>query len=264
MWVMWAFALLVGSPSYCQLSPLPGTSLFTGGLMLGADYSQLELRVIAHLSGDRKLISILNNDGDVFKMIAAQWKNTLPEAVTAEERQHAKQVSVHHYPSSSLSWSSSSSSSIHWLACLSGCHDKVIQQSAVLSCSEQGWPSVIPSLPEVERSAFFPAILYMSIALRKGPHRLTFMWWGCYGLCQRDKPTELAHSYLFCSCVYLCLYGPFNCISFHEVSWQLFVFLLCSSSLISAYWSFQPCISSWKSPSALISVVVVAWTQNTN
>ena len=71
--------------------------------MLGADYSQLELRVIAHLSGDRKLISILNNDGDVFKMIAAQWKNTLPEAVTAEERQHAKQVSVHHYPSSSLS-----------------------------------------------------------------------------------------------------------------------------------------------------------------
>ena len=69
-------------------------TFFTGGVILAADYSQLELRVIAHLSGDRKLISILNNDGDVFKMIAAQWKNTLPEAVTTEERQHAKQVCV--------------------------------------------------------------------------------------------------------------------------------------------------------------------------
>ena len=30
------------------------------------------------------------------------------------------------------------------------------------------------------------------------------------------KPTELAHSFLFCSCVYFCLYGPFNCILFHK------------------------------------------------
>ncbi|XP_076467231.1 DNA polymerase theta-like [Babylonia areolata] len=65
---------------------------FPGGVILAADYSQLELRVIAHLSGDAKLISVLNNDGDVFKLIAAQWKNTEPEAVTAEERQHAKQI----------------------------------------------------------------------------------------------------------------------------------------------------------------------------
>nr|KAG5691719.1 hypothetical protein BaRGS_010222 [Batillaria attramentaria] len=63
-----------------------------GGVMVAADYSQLELRVIAHLSGDRKLTSILNDDGDVFKLIAAQWKNTLPEAVTAEQRQQAKQA----------------------------------------------------------------------------------------------------------------------------------------------------------------------------
>ncbi|KAL8575274.1 hypothetical protein ACOMHN_001819 [Nucella lapillus] len=65
---------------------------FPGGVILAADYSQLELRVIAHLSGDAKLISILNNDGDVFKLIAAQWKNTMPEFVTKEERQHAKQI----------------------------------------------------------------------------------------------------------------------------------------------------------------------------
>jgi DNA polymerase I-like protein with 3'-5' exonuclease and polymerase domains len=60
--------------------------------MVAADYSQLELRVIAHLSGDHKLISILNADGDVFKMIAAQWRNTLPELVSPQDRQHAKQV----------------------------------------------------------------------------------------------------------------------------------------------------------------------------
>ena len=60
--------------------------------MLAADYSQLELRMIAHLSQDRKLISILNNDGDVFKMIAAQWKCSTVEEITAEQRQQAKQV----------------------------------------------------------------------------------------------------------------------------------------------------------------------------
>ena len=38
---------------------------------------------------------------------------------------------------------------------------------------------------------------------------------------------------LFCSCACLCLYGPFNCISFHEFSQQLSAFSLCSSSLIS-------------------------------
>ena len=39
---------------------------------------------------------------------------------------------------------------------------------------------------------------------------------------------------LFCSCVYFCLYGPFNRISFHKFSRQLSVFLLCSCSVISA------------------------------
>ena len=48
------------------------------------------------------------------------------------------------------------------------------------------------------------------------------------------KPTELARSSLFCSCVYFCLFGPFNCISFHKFSWQLSAFQLCSSGLVSA------------------------------
>ena len=40
------------------------------------------------------------------------------------------------------------------------------------------------------------------------------------------KPTELAHSFLFCSWVYFCLYGPFNCTSFHKFSRHLSVFWL--------------------------------------
>ena len=50
--------------------------------------------MIAHLSKDLKLIKILNADGDVFKMIAAQWKVIFPENVTPTERQQAKQVSL--------------------------------------------------------------------------------------------------------------------------------------------------------------------------
>ena len=48
------------------------------------------------------------------------------------------------------------------------------------------------------------------------PHGLTFTWWGCCSLCFWHKPTELAHSFLFCSCAYFCL--SFNCISFHKFS----------------------------------------------
>ena len=49
------------------------------------------------------------------------------------------------------------------------------------------------------------------------------------------KPAELTHSSLFCSCVYFCLYGPFNCFSFHKLSRQFSVFWLGSSGLISAW-----------------------------
>ena len=48
--------------------------------------------MIAHLSKDKKLINILNSGGDVFKLIAAKWKNIEAESVTSEQRQQAKQV----------------------------------------------------------------------------------------------------------------------------------------------------------------------------
>ncbi|CAH1799446.1 unnamed protein product, partial [Owenia fusiformis] len=65
---------------------------FTGGVILAADYSQLELRIIAHLSHDAKLARILNSGEDVFKLIASQWKGVSVEEVTSSQRQQAKQV----------------------------------------------------------------------------------------------------------------------------------------------------------------------------
>ncbi|KAG8431910.1 hypothetical protein GDO86_019389 [Hymenochirus boettgeri] len=64
---------------------------FSGGLILAADYSQLELRILAHLSRDRRLIHVLNSGADVFKSIAAEWKMIDPESVTDSVRQQAKQ-----------------------------------------------------------------------------------------------------------------------------------------------------------------------------
>ncbi|XP_056408573.1 DNA polymerase theta, partial [Hyla sarda] len=65
---------------------------FAGGLILAADYSQLELRILAHLSRDRRLIQVLNSGSDVFRSIAAEWKMMEPDAVTDSMRQHAKQI----------------------------------------------------------------------------------------------------------------------------------------------------------------------------
>lgn len=61
---------------------------------MAADYSQLELRILAHLSRDRRLIQVLNTGADVFRSIAAEWKMVEPDAVGDDLRQQAKQVSL--------------------------------------------------------------------------------------------------------------------------------------------------------------------------
>ena len=69
------------------------------------------------------------------------------------------------------------------------------------------------------------------------PRGLTFTWWGFYGLCltwtNRACPL-LFQKKKICSDIYFCLYGLFNCISFHKFSRQLSVFWFCSSGLVSA------------------------------
>lgn len=66
-------------------------------VLVSADYSQLELRLLAHFSGDENLLEILNQDisnrtADVFKTVASQIYQIDIEAVTADKRQHAKQI----------------------------------------------------------------------------------------------------------------------------------------------------------------------------
>ncbi|KAA6418852.1 MAG: DNA polymerase I [Trebouxia sp. A1-2] len=69
-----------------------------GCLLVAADYSQVELRVLAHLSGDTKLIQILRQagvGGDAFALIAKTWlrkPHDTDTAVLSEEREKAKRV----------------------------------------------------------------------------------------------------------------------------------------------------------------------------
>ncbi|XP_077462044.1 DNA polymerase theta [Stigmatopora argus] len=65
---------------------------FSGGMILAVDYSQLELRVLAHLSKDRRLLQVLNGGTDVFRCIAAEWKSVDPDNVKDQLRQQAKQI----------------------------------------------------------------------------------------------------------------------------------------------------------------------------
>ena len=47
------------------------------------------------------------------------------------------------------------------------------------------------------------------------------------------KPTDLAHYFSFCSCIYFCLDDPFNCIHYINSPDKFPFFWLCSSGLIA-------------------------------
>ncbi len=63
-----------------------------GSLIVSADYSQIELRILAHLSGDRALIDIFESGDDVHRRTAATVFGVFPEMVTAEMRRQAKVI----------------------------------------------------------------------------------------------------------------------------------------------------------------------------
>ena len=60
--------------------------------LLAADYSQIELRVIASLSGDKSMIDAFNNDLDIHKASAAKVFSVKLDEVTNEMRSKAKMV----------------------------------------------------------------------------------------------------------------------------------------------------------------------------
>ena len=61
-------------------------------VIMDADYSQIELRVLAHISDDQTMINAFNNDIDVHKVTASQVFNVPLEEVTKEMRSKAKAV----------------------------------------------------------------------------------------------------------------------------------------------------------------------------
>lgn len=61
-----------------------------GSVIAAFDYSQIELRVAAFLSGDEKLINIFKSGGDVHQAVAAQVFNVPEEMVDKEMRRRAK------------------------------------------------------------------------------------------------------------------------------------------------------------------------------
>ena len=63
-----------------------------GYVFVDADYSQIELRVLAHISGDKNMIDAFNNNEDIHKQTASRVFNIPVEEVTSKQRSDAKAV----------------------------------------------------------------------------------------------------------------------------------------------------------------------------
>ena len=68
------------------------TSSDNNSVLISADYSQIELRVIASMSGDENMINAFNNNEDIHASTAAKVFNIEIGKVTKEQRSHAKIV----------------------------------------------------------------------------------------------------------------------------------------------------------------------------
>lgn len=64
-----------------------------GWVLLSADYSQIEVRLMAHFSGDRSLVALLSQPaGDLFRLLAAQWTGLSECEVSEKQREHTKRL----------------------------------------------------------------------------------------------------------------------------------------------------------------------------
>ncbi|MFC4763752.1 DNA polymerase I [Dyella koreensis] len=63
-----------------------------GWVVMAADYSQIELRIMAHLSGDEGLMRAFREGGDVHRATAAEVFGLKPEEVSTNQRRAAKAI----------------------------------------------------------------------------------------------------------------------------------------------------------------------------
>ncbi|KAJ8390323.1 hypothetical protein AAFF_G00108920 [Aldrovandia affinis] len=64
-----------------------------GWTFLAADFCQVELRLLAHLTSDPELLRLFLDPGpDVFTMLASQWKGVPEQQLEPEDREHAKRI----------------------------------------------------------------------------------------------------------------------------------------------------------------------------
>lgn len=63
-----------------------------GNVLIDADYSQIELRLLAHISGDEVMRNAFRNGFDIHTVTASQVFGVQPDAVTPEMRRRAKAV----------------------------------------------------------------------------------------------------------------------------------------------------------------------------
>ncbi len=63
-----------------------------GSSIVSADYSQIELRIMAHLSGDEGLLKAFANGEDIHRATAAEVFGANLDAVTSEQRRYAKVI----------------------------------------------------------------------------------------------------------------------------------------------------------------------------
>ncbi len=63
-----------------------------GHVIVSADYSQIELRIMAHLSNDAGLLKAFREDADIHRATAAEVQGVPPDQVTADMRRMAKAV----------------------------------------------------------------------------------------------------------------------------------------------------------------------------
>jgi DNA polymerase-1 len=63
-----------------------------GHVLMAADYSQIELRIMAHLSGDEGLLAAFAADRDIHQATAAEVFGTAPSEVSADQRRAAKAI----------------------------------------------------------------------------------------------------------------------------------------------------------------------------